>query len=557
MRAAGRVGDQAKVELDMHGCSSCPHTAQGSATSGSPTVFINDRSALRVGDTGKHVSCCGANSWTAVVGAPAVYINGKAAHRFGDATKHCGGGGQLITGSGNVFFGDVVQRGQIGSSSWSGRAKGSVKLSTLAAQGATISPIDPASFSISLPLKGWFGKVVLGLAALAGAIAIAAAISPAVRKFLQGMATWASYFFRSLLHYVMTQGWNAVGKHDCPKADAPPATVTQQDWASDPEAFAAARVKSDVTAYTNKLLEMFRPVIYQAADDAYPIGMDVLLQHSVVRSGKTHESKLIAPSMSAFHSLLYTSKPAYGEAPDGSSPKAGEKPNPEKDGTSPAADDYLDIDNEFARLRSNSSGAVVYGRAIKKSLTQIRLHYAMIRAGSYLPFEDDPYGYFEHEGDGESMNVIVTRENASSSTWSLHASFFAAHGEPTACCGECTAFAPDGRPRAYVGIGGHALAPSSDRRKGKFPSLDVFDDSHELVYELRTPGLLGAGKMEHEVVFTTRCKWGTDAATEADGPQLGTHSYPGYEEVPMAIGTSIADKDDQNYAPEGTCCEKT
>ncbi|MEP7121364.1 MAG: PAAR domain-containing protein [Byssovorax sp.] len=103
---AGRIGDMSSILSDNHGCSCCAHTAVGPSVSGSANVLINNRSALRVGDSGIHSTCCGANKWKAVRGAPHVLINQKRAHREGDSGMHCGGGGWLTTGSANVRIGD-------------------------------------------------------------------------------------------------------------------------------------------------------------------------------------------------------------------------------------------------------------------------------------------------------------------------------------------------------------------------------------------------------------------------------------------------------------------
>jgi hypothetical protein len=70
--------------------------------------MINGMPALRVGDSGIHAACCGANTWTASTGSATVFINGKAAHRVSDMVTHCGvTTGQLIEGSSNVFIGDA------------------------------------------------------------------------------------------------------------------------------------------------------------------------------------------------------------------------------------------------------------------------------------------------------------------------------------------------------------------------------------------------------------------------------------------------------------------
>lgn len=109
MAEAARTGDESRVDADAHGCPSCPHMAQGPATSGAADVSINGKPALRVGDKGVHSSCCGPNRWIVVGGAPAVFVNGKPAARKGDSVDHCGGRGEIVGGSRDVFIGDVVQ----------------------------------------------------------------------------------------------------------------------------------------------------------------------------------------------------------------------------------------------------------------------------------------------------------------------------------------------------------------------------------------------------------------------------------------------------------------
>jgi len=60
-----------------------------------------------------HSGCCGSNTWVAANGSDSVFINGRPAHRVGDDDEHCGGIGQMIAGSPNVFTGggktDVVR----------------------------------------------------------------------------------------------------------------------------------------------------------------------------------------------------------------------------------------------------------------------------------------------------------------------------------------------------------------------------------------------------------------------------------------------------------------
>lgn len=113
MPEQGRVGDNAQVPADSHGCPACPHPAIGPAIAGSPDVLVNGKPALRVNDPGVHAACCGPNSWNAKAGAPGVLINGKKAHRKGDATKHCGGNGKLVVGSPDVIVGDYVSSGVV------------------------------------------------------------------------------------------------------------------------------------------------------------------------------------------------------------------------------------------------------------------------------------------------------------------------------------------------------------------------------------------------------------------------------------------------------------
>ena len=105
MPPQGRLGDQAEVPGDGHGCPGCAHTCIGPAVEGSPDVNVNARPALRVGDPGVHSACCGANTWVAAAGSGTVFINGQAAHRLDDQTTHCGGSGTLVEGSDDVITG--------------------------------------------------------------------------------------------------------------------------------------------------------------------------------------------------------------------------------------------------------------------------------------------------------------------------------------------------------------------------------------------------------------------------------------------------------------------
>jgi len=107
-KLATRLSDASHVEADSHGCKHCAHAAAGPAVSGSSNVLINNRPAVRIKDSGKHASCCGANSWVALTGAPCVLVNGRSIHRVGDLDQHCGGIGRMVGGSPNVLVGDMV-----------------------------------------------------------------------------------------------------------------------------------------------------------------------------------------------------------------------------------------------------------------------------------------------------------------------------------------------------------------------------------------------------------------------------------------------------------------
>lgn len=106
MPEQSRLGDQANVPADAHGCPACPHNCTGPAIIGSPTVFVNSRPALRnMPDMGVHASCCDGNFWQTSAMSATVYINGAGAVRKNDVTQHCGGVGRMIEGSADVFTG--------------------------------------------------------------------------------------------------------------------------------------------------------------------------------------------------------------------------------------------------------------------------------------------------------------------------------------------------------------------------------------------------------------------------------------------------------------------
>jgi len=512
MPEAGRLGDKSRVPADSHGCPSCPHDAEGGATTGSENVFINDEPALRVGDKGKHSTCCGPNTWTAAAGAPAVFINDRAAHRKGDAVDHCGGRGRLVVGSENVFFGDVVQGAAKGGPAGGVMPTGAASLSSIVKNGGSISPLSPSSFGIKLPLKGWVIGVLAGFAA----VTIAAIVSPAVRKFLSDAARLAKYLFTSLFHFLASEGWMAAPRHRCPPEGKEPDPIK----VTTDERFNKALAGTDVTEYTRDLITTFRPIIYQDPADLYPISMKSLLEHSTLHDRSTATEVARAPSIDEYYDHLYKGRAAYGGGPSDKEP----------------AWFFVDVEDDFAQKRGSDTKAVVYARATKQSKNQAIIQYAMIRAGSYLPYAADPYEYFEHEGDGEFMSVIVRRD-VDTSLWRLREISYGGHGKDglITCCGRCAVISNDGRPSVYVAKGSHALAPTAERRKAGALWIDVFDGEHELAYGL--PRILGLkegdpASAEHQVVFTRRAEWGEPRWSAPDGPIIGAHSYPGYDETP-------------------------
>lgn len=111
MQPQTRLGDNSFVPVDTHGKDCCPHACRGPAETGSPDVYVNNKNALRVTDTGIHSQCCGPNTWVATQGSQTVIINGLQAHRLYDVDTHCGGLGYMVEGSPDVFVGDGTESG--------------------------------------------------------------------------------------------------------------------------------------------------------------------------------------------------------------------------------------------------------------------------------------------------------------------------------------------------------------------------------------------------------------------------------------------------------------
>lgn len=124
MSGATRLGDKAQISLDAHGCPACPHPGVGPAIAGSPDVNVNRRPAIRYGDPGIHMACCGTNTWSAAQGSQTVFINHQPAVRIGDQTRHCGGMGAIIEGSQNVIIGGPPGTGSGGGGGGSGGGGG-------------------------------------------------------------------------------------------------------------------------------------------------------------------------------------------------------------------------------------------------------------------------------------------------------------------------------------------------------------------------------------------------------------------------------------------------
>lgn len=83
-----RLGDLAKG-IDAHGCKVCPHTVIGPSVQGSPNVKTNGKPAVRKGDGGIHMLCCGSNKWHAAGGSGTVSIIGNSqATGFKKAAKN-------------------------------------------------------------------------------------------------------------------------------------------------------------------------------------------------------------------------------------------------------------------------------------------------------------------------------------------------------------------------------------------------------------------------------------------------------------------------------------
>lgn len=105
MSKAARVGDSTSGTCNF-GCDECPHGRSGTNSQGSENVFINGKSAHRLGDS-ISISCPHGGSGQSTGGSSSVFINGKSATRVGDETTClvCGESGNHSSGSENVYIG--------------------------------------------------------------------------------------------------------------------------------------------------------------------------------------------------------------------------------------------------------------------------------------------------------------------------------------------------------------------------------------------------------------------------------------------------------------------
>lgn len=111
MAQAARLGDTVTGttagEHSGHVSSHLPETFTGEISGGcSSDVFINGIPAAVVGSvTTEYDSCCGRSRGKVAAGSGSVFINGKSAVRLGDALNPHSGSGKISGGSGNVNIG--------------------------------------------------------------------------------------------------------------------------------------------------------------------------------------------------------------------------------------------------------------------------------------------------------------------------------------------------------------------------------------------------------------------------------------------------------------------
>jgi uncharacterized Zn-binding protein involved in type VI secretion len=585
MFAAGRKGDKSHTGADAHGCPSCPHAAQGGATSGSGHVFINGFSALRVGDTGEHSHCCGPNTWKALGGAPAVFIDGKPAHRAGDRTKHCGGKGSLIEGSPDVFIGDLVvstkkprldghDRAYLKKIAWhAGTAainglKHGPKYALASALGAAAG--DGILFGVG-KVFGLLDHVWKGL----GTFLKKAFWKITEALHLDNLARWfCTNFFQRLFH-----GWHAIGQESCPEQQTtyPPRPVEELTFANE-TLWILIPSNVDISKGVVTLLEAYKPIFIEHPDDLRAIALEELLA-----CGSTLEPlpEGVTDQPTTLEDYRETLA-AYAKQPEKEDPKKkdeddtdDEPPDPcapcltdgpvtaptDADTSSPrgGAADYdptpitndhdanLVIPEAVARGEEMPDGsAQYYGRATKVTPNMIQLEYFALRAGSFLPGSEINQDFFEHGGDGEGCFVILRRADAGAPWLLSGVSFPGKHVGAKCCnCGDQASVSEDpsqgyaipaitdgGRPLAFVATGSHAIAPTPGMRNSGLGTVDFYpsveDGRRVESYTLRTSD-------EYDVrlgVLTKQVWWGT-AYIQAPGikPYNGKSYVPEYRDA--------------------------
>ena len=96
-KPVARIGD---IITTGHGCDSTSIIKQGSSN-----VFVNNRGAVRVGDSDSHQILqgliCVSHTVTVGVASKTVFVNGRGLARVGDTFS----GEPILTGSPNVFAG--------------------------------------------------------------------------------------------------------------------------------------------------------------------------------------------------------------------------------------------------------------------------------------------------------------------------------------------------------------------------------------------------------------------------------------------------------------------
>ena len=88
------------------GLKCCPHSRNGTISTGSEDVFIEKHKAARLNDSGG-CNCPHSGTFKISSGSSKVFINGRASVRIGDSTTcmNCGCGGSIVTGSKSVYIG--------------------------------------------------------------------------------------------------------------------------------------------------------------------------------------------------------------------------------------------------------------------------------------------------------------------------------------------------------------------------------------------------------------------------------------------------------------------